>query len=183
MIIRQALSQDAAELAEFNINMAQETEGIELIPEVITAGVRTMIDNPQWGFYLVVELDNGIQAALMVTTEWSDWRNGMFWWIQSVYVRPQYRRQGLYRELYARVKELAEQEEAVCGFRLYVERGRSGRCGSGRGTRLPPLSPRSASRNIPLLALSGKASSTQLQIACPESLAAEAACLKPGQII
>jgi ribosomal protein S18 acetylase RimI-like enzyme len=102
--------------------MARETEGVELIPEVITAGVEAMIDNPQMGFYLVVELDNGIQASLMVTTEWSDWRNGMFWWIQSVYVRPQYRRQGLYRELYERVKELAEQEPAICGFRLYVER-------------------------------------------------------------
>ena len=122
MIIRRALSQDTAELAEFNIKMAHETEGIELIPEVITAGVKTMIDNPQMGFYLVVELDNGIQASLMITTEWSDWRNGIFWWIQSVYVRPQYRRQGLYRELYLRVKELAEQEAAVCGFRLYVER-------------------------------------------------------------
>ncbi len=121
MIIRQALSQDAAELAEFNMNMAKETEGMELIPEVIAAGVKAMIDNPQMGFYLVVELDNGIQASLMVTTEWSDWRNGMFWWIQSVYVRPEYRRQGLYRELYMRVKELAEQEPAVCGFRLYVE--------------------------------------------------------------
>ena len=122
MIIRRALSQDTAELAEFNIKMAHETEGIELIPEVITAGVKTMIDNPLMGFYLVVELDNGIQASLMITTEWSDWRNGIFWWIQSVYVRPQYRRQGLYRELYLRVKELAEQEPAVCGFRLYVER-------------------------------------------------------------
>ena len=122
MIIRRALSQDIAELADFNIKMAYETEGVELIPEVITAGVTTMIDNPQMGFYLVVELDNGIQASLMVTTEWSDWRNGTFWWIQSVYVQPQYRRQGLYRELYLRVKELAEQEPAVCGFRLYVER-------------------------------------------------------------
>ena len=122
MIIRRAMSQDADELAEFNISMARETEGVDLIPEVIGAGVRAMIDNPQMGFYLVVELDNGIQASLMVTTEWSDWRNGMFWWIQSVYVRPQYRRQGLYRELYARVKEMAEQEPAVCGFRLYVER-------------------------------------------------------------
>ena len=122
MIIRPALSQDAAELAEFNISMARETEGIDLIPEVIAAGVKAMIENPQMGFYLVVELDNGIQASLMVTTEWSDWRNGMFWWIQSVYVRPQYRRQGLYRELYARVKELAEQEPSVCGFRLYVDR-------------------------------------------------------------
>ena len=122
MIIRQALSQDIAELAEFNINMARETEGVELIPEVITTGVKGMIENPQRGYYLVVELDNGIQASLMVTTEWSDWRNGMFWWIQSVYVRPAYRRQGLYRELYARVKELAEQEPSVCGFRLYVDR-------------------------------------------------------------
>jgi len=122
MIIRRALSQDVVELAEFNTSTARETEGIELIPEVAAAGVRAMIDNPQMGFYLVVELDNSIQASLMVTTEWSDWRNGMFWWIQSVYVRPAYRRQGLYRELYTRVKELAEQEPSVCGYRLYVER-------------------------------------------------------------
>ena len=121
MIIRRALLQDAAELAKFNISMARETEGVELLPEVIGAGVEAMIEDPQMGFYLVVELDNDIQASLMVTTEWSDWRNGVFWWIQSVYVRPQYRRQGLYRELYQRVKELAEQEPAVCGFRLYVE--------------------------------------------------------------
>ena len=122
MIIRRALAQDAAELAEFNTNTAYETEGIELIPEVISAGVKAIINNPQMGFYLVVELDNGIQASLMVTTEWSDWRNGIFWWLQSVDVRTQYRRQGLYRELYLRVKELAEQEPAVCGFRLYVDR-------------------------------------------------------------
>ncbi len=100
MIIRRALAQDAAELAEFNINMARETESIELIPEVIGAGVRTMIENPQMGFYLVVELDNGIQASLMITTEWSDWRNGIFWWVQSVYVHPDSRRQGVYRGLY-----------------------------------------------------------------------------------
>ncbi len=126
MIIRRALLQDAAELVKFNISMARETEGVELVPEVIGAGVKAMIEDPQMGFYLVVELDNRIQASLMVTTEWSDWRNGMFWWIQSVYVRPAYRRQGLYRELYQRVKELAEQEPAVCGYRLYVERDNTG---------------------------------------------------------
>ncbi len=125
MIIRRALAQDAEELADFNINMARETEGVELIPDVIAAGVRGMIGHPERGFYLVVELDNGIQASLMVTYEWSDWRNGMFWWIQSVYVRPEYRRQGLYRELYTHVKELAEQDDAVCGYRLYVERDNS----------------------------------------------------------
>ena len=122
MIIRQAMLQDAEELAEFNMGIARETEGYELIPEVIRAGVETVIANPEKGFYLVVELDNGIQASLMVTYEWSDWRNGTFWWIQSVYVRAEYRGQGLYGILYERVKELAEQDESVCGFRLYVER-------------------------------------------------------------
>ena len=122
MIIRQAMPGDAAELAEFNMGIARETEGVELIPGVIRAGVETMIASEDKGFYLVVELDNGIQASLMVTYEWSDWRNGTFWWIQSVYVRPEYRGQGLYGALYERVKELAEQDESVCGFRLYVER-------------------------------------------------------------
>jgi GNAT superfamily N-acetyltransferase len=122
MIIRQAMAHDAAELAEFNMGIARETEGYELIPEVIRAGVEAVIANPEKGFYLVVELDNGIQASLMVTYEWSDWRNGTFWWIQSVYVRPHYRGQGLYGTLYERVKELAAQDESVCGFRLYVER-------------------------------------------------------------
>ncbi len=122
MIIRQALKHDIEELAQFNINMARETEGLELIPEVIKAGVKGMIENPQMGYYLVIELDNQIQASLMVTHEWSDWRNGIFWWIQSVYVREDYRGQGLYRTLYERVRELAEQQPAVCGFRLYVER-------------------------------------------------------------
>jgi len=121
MTIRKATIMDAAAIAEFNLKMAKETEGMDLIPEVINAGVRNMINNPQMGFYLVAEEANIIQASLMVTTEWSDWRNGLFWWIQSVYVQPQYRRMGLYRKLYDKVKTLAEGESNVCGFRLYVE--------------------------------------------------------------
>ena len=121
MNIRRAKIEDAMALAEFNIKMALETEAIDLIPEVIGAGVKTMINNPQMGFYLVAEDDSGIQASLMITTEWSDWRNGLFWWIQSVYVNQAYRRQGLYRKLYQKAKELAEAESHVCGFRLYVE--------------------------------------------------------------
>jgi ribosomal protein S18 acetylase RimI-like enzyme len=70
---------------------------------------------------LVAEEDNIIQASLMVTTEWSDWRNGLFWWIQSVYVQPEFRRMGLYSKLYQKVKSLADDESNVCGFRLYVE--------------------------------------------------------------
>ena len=121
MNIRRAKLEDAMALAEINIKTALETEAIELIPEVIGAGVKTMINNPQMGFYLVAEDDSGIQASLMITTEWSDWRNGLFWWIQSVYVNQAYRRQGLYRKLYQKAKELAEAESHVCGFRLYVE--------------------------------------------------------------
>jgi len=121
MNIRRATIEDAAALAEFNMKMALETEAIVLIPGVITAGVETMINDPAMGFYLVVEDGGAIQASLMITTEWSDWRNGLFWWVQSVYVNQQYRRQGLYRKLYEQVKTLAEAENNVCGFRLYVE--------------------------------------------------------------
>jgi ribosomal protein S18 acetylase RimI-like enzyme len=121
MNIRSATINDAAAIAEFNIKMAKETEDMDLIPEVINAGVANMIENPQMGFYLVAEQDNIIQASLMVTTEWSDWRNGLFWWIQSVYVEPQFRRRGLYSQLYEKVKTLAADESNVCGFRLYVE--------------------------------------------------------------
>jgi len=121
MNIRQAVMSDSKALAEFNTSMAKETEGIDLIPSVIGSGVEAMIKNPRMGFYLVVEDAGKIQASLMVTTEWSDWRNGLFWWIQSVYVNEQYRRQGLYRKLYEHLKGLAEAESHVCGFRLYVE--------------------------------------------------------------
>lgn len=121
MTIRRATIEDALSLSEFNQKMAFETEAITLIPEVIDAGVKAMISNPQMGFYLVAEENKAIQASLMVTTEWSDWRNGLFWWIQSVYVKPDFRRKGLYRQLYQRVKSLAETETGVCGFRLYVE--------------------------------------------------------------
>lgn len=122
MNIRQATHEDIATLAQFNMKMAFETESVRLRPEVITAGVSGIIDNPQRGFYLVAE-DNGLVAAsLMITTEWSDWRNANFWWVQSVYVLPDFRRQGLYRKLYEQVRKLAEADANVCGFRLYVER-------------------------------------------------------------
>ena len=120
--IRQATAKDAESIAEFNLLMAFETEHKKLIPEVILAGVNTMIANPSHGFYLVAEKDDEIAGSLMVTTEWSDWRNGVVWWVQSVYVRDEYRRQGIYRGLYEAVKTLANKDESVCGFRLYVEK-------------------------------------------------------------
>ena len=121
MRIRLATPADAAVLMEFNAAMARETEGKELLPEVIGAGVHSLLANPAAGFYLIAEVER-VLAALMITKEWSDWRNGSFWWIQSVYVRPEARRQGIYRRLYRHVQEMAAQDPKVCGFRLYVER-------------------------------------------------------------
>ena len=122
MNIRHAGAEDAHALIEFNRAMALETERKELLPEVIGAGVRALLANPAAGFYLVAEADGQVIGALMLTMEWSDWRNGSFWWIQSVYVRPEARRQGIYRRLYRHVQEMAAQDPKVCGFRLYVER-------------------------------------------------------------
>lgn len=124
MRIRLATSADAAVLVEFNAAMALETEGKNLLPEVIGAGVRGLLDNPVAGFYVLAETERAV-AALMITKEWSDWRNGSFWWIQSVYVRPEARRQGVYRRLYSHVQEMAAKDPQVCGFRLYVERENS----------------------------------------------------------
>lgn len=120
--IRKAVLADAAVIAAFNQQMALETEHKELIPELVLAGVHSLLTNPAYGFYLVAEHEEQVVGSLMITTEWSDWRNGVFWWVQSVYVQPKSRRQGVYRKLYAAVKALATEQGNVCGFRLYVEK-------------------------------------------------------------
>lgn len=122
MRIRLATREDAQALIAFNSAMALETERKELLPEVIGAGVQALLDNPASGFYVVAEEGGRVVGSLLVTREWSDWRNGDFWWIQSVYVHPDFRRQGIYKRLYRYVQELASQDAKVCGFRLYVER-------------------------------------------------------------
>ena len=122
MRIRLARRSDAQAIVEFNAAMALETEGKRLLPEVIGAGVRSLLRNPQAGFYVVAEERNQVIAALMITNEWSDWRNGTFWWIQSVYVRPEFRRKGVYKNLYRHIRNMAAKDKRVCGFRLYVER-------------------------------------------------------------
>jgi ribosomal protein S18 acetylase RimI-like enzyme len=122
MKIRRARARDAAALISFNRAMALETERKDLWPEVIGAGVRALLRRPESGFYSVAESRGEVIGALMVTKEWSDWRNGDFWWIQSVYVKPEYRQRGVYRRMYGYLRRLAAKERAVCGFRLYVER-------------------------------------------------------------
>ena len=120
--VRRGEMGDADVIARFNSAMAFETEGKELIAEVIGAGVRRLIETPSLGFYLVAEHEGKVVACLMITNEWSDWRNGLFWWIQSVYVDAAYRRKGVYRRMYEEVRSLAKAQPGVCGFRLYVEK-------------------------------------------------------------
>jgi ribosomal protein S18 acetylase RimI-like enzyme len=124
--IRRGAAGDGATLAGFNRAAAEETEGLLLDPATAVRGVELLLAHPDRGFYLVAEADGEIRAALMVTTEWSDWRAGTFWWIQSVYVRPAHRRRGLFRALYRHVRDRAREAGDVCGLRLYVERDNAG---------------------------------------------------------
>jgi L-amino acid N-acyltransferase YncA len=119
--VRVANIDDLASLQQFNQLMAWETEQLRLDENTLSAGVAALINDPNKGFYLVAEQDKQVLASLMVTTEWSDWRNATFWWIQSVYVVNKHRRKGLYASLYKKVKSLAAEQGNVCGFRLYVE--------------------------------------------------------------
>lgn len=127
LVIRTANGDDDAKiLAQHNCAMAMETEGKVLNFDIVNSGVLGLMARSEYGFYLVAEMETAdsrdVAATLMVTYEWSDWRNGLFWWIQSVYVKSDYRRQGIYRTMYDHLREMSAQAEIpVCGFRLYAE--------------------------------------------------------------
>jgi len=119
--VRAATRADVDTLAQFNRHLAEETEDKTLDPTTVRNGVEAVFDDPARGFYLVAEREGRIAGSLMVTSEWSDWRNGAFWWLQSVYVRPEDRRRGVYGALHRTVRRRARAGEEVCGLRLYVE--------------------------------------------------------------
>ena len=118
--IRLASISDSSQIADFNCRMAEETENFILDPETALSGVTNLFKKPELGFYVVAIENNNIAGSLMITTEWSDWRDGIIWWIQSVYIRPEHRRKGIFRELYHFIKERAK-ENNIAGLRLYVE--------------------------------------------------------------
>ena len=120
--IRKAIPSDVPTIAKFNFAMAEETEHIQLDMERLLRGVNGLFDEPSRGFYLVADVDGAIVGQLMITFEWSDWRNGVFWWIQSVYVQKEFRAQKIFRSLYDKVVSMAKAEGNVCGIRLYVEK-------------------------------------------------------------
>jgi len=121
LVIREADSDDIQRIVLFNQAMARETEGRELDRRTLTRGVEALLADPARGRYFVAVKGSEIVGQVMITTEWSDWRNGQVWWLQSVYVSKRHRREGVYRQLHTHVRDAAVAEK-VLGIRLYVDR-------------------------------------------------------------
>jgi ribosomal protein S18 acetylase RimI-like enzyme len=120
MHIRPATLADLDTVCEFNVRLAQESEGKTLAADLVRAGVRALLEDAGKGRYLVAESQGAVVGQLAVTFEWSDWRNGWFWWIQSVYVHADARKSGVFRALFDHLRTQAN-NEGVIGIRLYVE--------------------------------------------------------------
>ncbi len=120
--VRDATLADAETIAEFNLLLARESEGKQLDPRVLAKGVRLALERPELCRYFLAETNGRVAGQTMMTYEWSDWRAGVFWWIQSVYVVPDCRGQGVFRALFRHIETLAKTNCEVCGLRLYVER-------------------------------------------------------------
>lgn len=118
--VRNATSGDHDLIVHWNLALAAESESKALNPVVVEQGVQRVLQDPALGRYFIVEVGGQPAGQMMLTYEWSDWRNGMFWWIQSVYVDSDFRGRGIFRSLYEHVRGLAEQDGCVCGLRLYV---------------------------------------------------------------
>jgi GNAT superfamily N-acetyltransferase len=123
-LVRPALPEDAEIITRFNIEMARESEGLELSPDAVLRGVESSLHNPELGEYFLAEGQSGPIGQLRVTREWSDWNNAFYWWIQNVYVEPASRRGGFYAALHNHVRGLARSAGA-CGLLLYVDRENS----------------------------------------------------------
>lgn len=122
--IRLAVKDDIDTIARFNKEMAWETEEINLPLDRVKKGVAGIFEDGRRGFYIIAESEGKVVGQTMITYEWSDWRNADFWWIQSVYVLPEYRRSGVFRAIFDHIKGMAAISN-VCGFRLYVNKHNS----------------------------------------------------------
>lgn len=120
--IRAAKADDSDLIIDFQLKMAYETEKIRLDRNVLQQGVKAVFGHSNNGRYFIAELDGEACASLMITYEWSDWRNRNIWWIQSVYVKPEARRKGVYAAMYAHIKNLVQADPTIGGIRLYVDK-------------------------------------------------------------
>lgn len=122
MNVRRARAEEAQYIIDFQIDMARETEDVTLDRNVITPGVQAVFDDESKGWYFVAEIDGKIAGSLLITFEWSDWRNGMILWIQSVFVNKAFRGRGVYRALYEHIQAMVNNSDKYCGIRLYVDK-------------------------------------------------------------
>ena len=123
MKIRDATASDLPFIVAANAALASETEGQALDSALLQAGVQAALEDPRLGLYYLAERDGQVLGQLMTTFEWSDWRNGLFLWIQSVYVLPEHRGGGVFKALFEHLARVAREDPRVCGIRLYVDRG------------------------------------------------------------
>jgi len=121
--IRKGKPGDARKIIQFQLAMAKETEGVHLDPVIVKKGVDAVFQGFGNGMYFVAEAENKVIASLMITYEWSDWRNRNVYWIQSVYVTPDHRRKGVFKMMYKHIQKLVEQDVTLAGIRLYVDSG------------------------------------------------------------
>jgi ribosomal protein S18 acetylase RimI-like enzyme len=122
VLVRDATPADAERIVRWNMLLAEESEAKQLSVDVLTRGVRRVLADRSKGRYFLADVDGRPAGQTMVTYEWSDWRDGQIWWIQSVYVEPGFRRRGVYRALHRHVIATAKADGGVVGLRLYVER-------------------------------------------------------------
>lgn len=122
MTIRKATQEDIGIIAGFQQKMARETENLSLDGPTLIKGVTNVFLDPSKGFYLVAQENDEVIASMLLTPEWSDWRNSLFLWIQSLYVLPEYRKQGVFRNLYDHVKKIVMDSEGYAGIKLYVDK-------------------------------------------------------------
>jgi len=120
--IRPGLLFDIDTIADFQVKMALETENLKLDPAVVNLGVTAVMDDPSKGKYWLAEVDNEVVGCLLTVPEWSDWRNGTVLWIHSVYVHPDFRKHGVYKALYAHLKQMVSESSDLRGLRLYVDK-------------------------------------------------------------
>lgn len=122
MNIRHAREEEAQSIIDFQIDMARETEDVDLDRNLITPGVKAVFNDESKGWYFVAEIDGQIAGSLLITFEWSDWRNAMILWIQSVFVGKEFRGRGVYRALYEHIQSIVNNSDEYVGIRLYVDK-------------------------------------------------------------
>ena len=122
IIIREVNINDHSKIVEFQLAMALETENLQLDRDILAKGVLSVLQDSTKARYFIADLAGTSAGMLMITEEWSDWRDGWVWWIQSVYTKPGYRKMGVYKMLYEYVRELIEKSDNIRGLRLYVDK-------------------------------------------------------------